>query len=80
MGWRRFVGEDLGLKMIYPNPLNPERYVVINAGVTWKGVEFVHRLGRQLPDYVVFKAESVRKGLKDYIAAGFFDRNWQLSE
>ena len=61
MGRRRFVGEDLGLKMIYPNPLNPERYVVINAGVTWKGVEFVHRLGRQLPDYVVFRAESVKK-------------------
>jgi len=80
MGRRRFAGEDLGLKMIYPNPLNPERYVVINAGVTWKGVEVVHRLGRQLPDYVVFRAESVKQGLKDYLAAGFFDGNWQLSE
>jgi hypothetical protein len=36
-GNRRFSGRDVGLRMIYPNPLNPRKYVVICAGGAPKG-------------------------------------------
>ncbi len=39
VGDRRFAGDDVGFRLIYPNPLNPRRYVVVCAGVTYKGLE-----------------------------------------
>ncbi len=39
VGHRRFAGDDVGFRLIYPNPLNPRRYVVVCAGVTYKGLE-----------------------------------------
>ena len=35
---KRFEGDDLGVKMVFPNPLNPKRYVVLFSGTTWRGV------------------------------------------
>ena len=62
--------------MIYPNPLNPARYVVINSGHTFTidriaaATEsmFFPRLG----DYAVVSVKG------DVATAGFFDENWKL--
>ena len=88
VGEERFRGEDVGVKMIYPNPLNPDRYVVINAGITWKGTEHIDKLDRfvyllqphlPLPDYVIFD-EKTFVGGGEMLAAGFFDNKWELGE
>ncbi|KPL02007.1 MAG: hypothetical protein AMK75_03325, partial [Planctomycetes bacterium SM23_65] len=54
IGANTYAGKDLGLAMIYPNPLNPERYVVVYSGVHWgRGLPKNHKLDF-LPDYIVF--------------------------
>jgi hypothetical protein len=68
--------------MIYPNPLNPTRYVLLNASTTVKGMGNIKKFYNRwvmLPDYVVFNNAFIEEGWKGYLAAGFFDKNWQLT-
>jgi hypothetical protein len=67
--------------MIFPNPLNPEKYVVLNSGFTFS--EFGSASNAQqtpkLPDYAVVDlsvpvAERLARGISE---AGFFDERWQ---
>jgi hypothetical protein len=62
--------------LVYPNPQNPSKYVVLNAGMTFEEVEF--RTEYQMPrlgDYAVVK---VREGepWPDTALAGIFDERW----
>jgi hypothetical protein len=76
VGSQKFPAADHAVVMIYPNPLNPQRYVVLNTGHTFTanritaGSEstFFPRLG----DYAVLTAAG------DVKVAGFFDEKWQL--
>lgn len=88
LGEREFRGEDVGLKMCYPNPLNPERYVVIFAGLTWKGTWGINsRFGnwfdwgifddRNWFDFGIF--DSRTQSPETWLAVGFFDQDWQLN-
>jgi len=52
--------------MIYPNPLNPNRYVVINAGLSAPG-----RSSAAYADWAVLKSGAV-------VAGGVFDGAWKL--
>ena len=70
--------------LIYPNPMNQRRYIVINSGFTFS--EFGHMSNSmqnaKLPDYAVLDmrvpiAERIPKGVAH---AGFFGENWQLTE
>jgi hypothetical protein len=70
--------------LIYPNPMNLRRYIVINSGFTFS--EFGHMSNSmqnaKLPDYAVLDmrvpiAERIPKGVSH---AGFFGENWQLTE
>ena len=46
VGQELFSGDGLGLKLVYPNPLNPDRLVVIFGGVDWRGTyDIVKRFG-----------------------------------
>ena len=62
--------------MIYPNPLNPQRYVVLNSGNTFHGPEGYTQsswfLYPRLGDYAVVDDAT---GLPDTF--GYFDKNWQ---
>ncbi|MCD4770562.1 MAG: prolyl oligopeptidase family serine peptidase [Bacteroidales bacterium] len=82
IGDREFRGEDVGVKFIYPNPLNPGKYVLINAGVTSKAIDKIHRLGDPLydplPDYIIFSRQDVSYDRHFFLEAGFFDRDWRL--
>ncbi len=67
--------------MIYPNPLNPNRYVVLNSGFTFRQYDFLNnaRQTPKLPDWAIIDvtngATSRDPGKID--AAGFFNENWQ---
>ncbi len=39
VGSRSYEYDDVGLALIYPNPLNPERYVMVFSGNTWMAQE-----------------------------------------
>lgn len=61
--------------MIYPNPLNPERYVVINSGHTFGEAEFLGTnalLFPRLGDWAVLSATD-----ESTVAAGIFDEKWR---
>ena len=67
---------------IYPNPLNQDRYVVVNSGVTFS--EFGHLSNAfqtpKLPDYAILDLDSpdAFPFMGSVVQAGFFDEHWQL--
>jgi pimeloyl-ACP methyl ester carboxylesterase len=68
--------------MIYPNPLNPKRYVVLNSGFTWQ--ENAHLSNSRhvpiLPDWAILDVDkpNTLKMSERVAAAGFFDEQWQV--
>lgn len=56
--------------MIYPNPLNPSRYVVINAGLSGGG-----GLGGGFGDWAILK---IGTGATETVEGGVFDEAWKL--
>ena len=69
--------------LIYPNPLNPKRYIVINSGFTFREFDYVNnaRQTPKLPDWAIVDVSvqvSTRTpgGIAD---AGFFDEDWKLA-
>jgi len=78
LGGRRFPAAESLPALIYPSPLSPDHYIVINSGLTaawadWAGDFPTPRYG----DFAIFK---VRQGSDDPDAAyaGLFDESWKL--
>ena len=81
VGDRRYPAENHLLAMIYPNPLNPERYVVINSGHTFHEAEFRGTnafLFPRLGDYAVLRF-GTGPGEPEVVEAGFFDEEWKVA-
>jgi dienelactone hydrolase len=69
--------------LIYPNPLNPKHYVVINSGFTFREFDYTNnaRQTPKLPDWAIVDVSvpvSARQpgGVAE---AGFFDEQWKLA-
>ena len=78
LGTQSFPAAESVPALIYPSPLNPDHYVVINSGLTaawadWAGDFPTPRYG----DFAIFK---VKQGSDDPEAAytGLFDESWKL--
>lgn len=68
--------------LIFPNPLNPTRYVVMNSGFTFRDYDYLNnaRQTPKLPDWAIIdlrQAPNARTpgGIS---AAGFFGERWEL--
>ena len=70
------------LIMIYPNPLNPKRYVVLNSGHTFREVDNLNnaRQVAKLPDFAIVDTSVPPDGYAPgkVLDAGFFGEKWQL--
>ncbi len=80
VGNRSYSAEDHLLAMIYPNPLHPQRYVVVNSGHTFHEAEFRGTnayLFPRLGDYSVLRFNEGRDD-PEVVEAGFFDEGWML--
>ncbi|MEM8667170.1 MAG: prolyl oligopeptidase family serine peptidase [Planctomycetota bacterium] len=70
--------------MCYPNPLNRDRYVVINSGMTFREFSNVSnsRQIAMLPDWAIIDVSQSGKGIfpGDVAAEGFFDEQWRLKD
>lgn len=70
--------------MIYPNPMNPRRYVVMNSGMTFReGHDRTNSLQNpKLPDWAVIDLNTQPSALQSgkVVTAGFFDERWRLIE
>jgi hypothetical protein len=66
--------------LIYPNPLNPAKYVVLNTGLTIVEREYNGDYGMpQWGDYAIVKVKDGSE-TPDLVTAGLFDENWQLEK
>ena len=67
---------------IFPNPLNPKRYVVINSGFTFHDQSNNDMQSPKLPDWAIVdttKPGNNYRYLPLYVESqGFFDEAWKL--
>jgi hypothetical protein len=73
-------GPDAVPVLIFPNPANPGKYVVINSGHTWSAKEIRAsnvQLFPRLPDWAVLK---VGGSQPEVLAADYFSESWQFKK
>ncbi len=67
--------------LIYPNPLNQRRYVVVNSGFTFREYDYLNNARQisKLPDWAVVDATVAADGRwpGKIAAAGFFGERWE---
>ncbi len=75
-------GDSTVTLLIYPNPLNPKKYVVLNSGFTFREYDYLNNARQvpKLPDYAVV---DVTNGANSrypgkIVRAGFFGEQWEL--
>jgi hypothetical protein len=82
VGSQTFASQDHGLILVYPNPLNTARYVVLNSGFTYRNYAYLNNARQvpMLPDWAVIdlKTPAGSQYPGRVAAAGFFDEQWQL--
>jgi pimeloyl-ACP methyl ester carboxylesterase len=82
LGNRRFPAASHALVMIYPNPLNPAKYVVLNSGFTFRESAYSNNSLQiaMLPDYAVVDISTPPDAQwpGKIAAAGFFGEKWDL--
>lgn len=82
LGGQVFAADRHVPVLIYPNPLNPQRYVVFNSGFTFREYHYSSnaRQTPKLPDYAIVDL-SIPPSPRDpgrIVAAGFFGERWEL--
>jgi len=81
IGNQGFPAERVVPIMIYPNPQNPNRYVVINSGFTfWRAGDVSNaQQTPKLPDFAVVELTAApdQIPIRGVVSAGFFDELWR---
>jgi pimeloyl-ACP methyl ester carboxylesterase len=75
---------DAAVRAIFPNPLNPDRYVVVTAATSAKGMFFAPLLAEDV-DFAVddgrlAEPETGRTEDKIRLACGYFDNAWKWND
>ena len=94
LGKKVYPADKHALIAIYPNPLNPQRYVVLNSGFTFREYDYLNnaRQTPKLPDWAIVDttASEDARGPDEspaaraarmpgkIVAADFFDERWLL--
>lgn len=87
VGEKKYRGQNAGAVFIYPNPLNQQRNVVVNAGNSWQAMDGIaRRIGSEF-DYIVYDERTT--GINYHqgnmtvdgspLLCGFFDKDWQVN-
>ena len=78
LGGRQASAADHAAVLIYPNPLNPNRYVVLNSSFTFRGFGSNADQTPKLPDYALVNLNTPpnNKSPGEIITAGFFNESW----
>jgi hypothetical protein len=67
--------------LIYPNPLNPRKYVVLNSGFTFRERAYLNNADQtpKLPDYAIVDTTTPpdSRWPGKIAVAGFFDESWK---
>lgn len=78
LGGQTFPAKENYPALIYPNPLNPKKYVVLNTGLTISDRGYNGDYGTpEWGDYAIVKVKA-DAAVPDLVTGGLFDENWQL--
>ncbi|HEY5315439.1 MAG TPA: hypothetical protein VIK18_23110, partial [Pirellulales bacterium] len=70
--------------LVYPNPLNPRRYVVLNSGFTYREYDYLNNARQvpKLPDWAVIDVTTPPDGRfpGKVAAADFFNEDWEFKK
>jgi hypothetical protein len=77
------LGDSLAALVVYPNPLNPKKLVLVRMGTDDANVKLSLFWGiagpsTGVPDFMVFDRSVRRYGWAGVRAAGFFNSDWAL--
>jgi hypothetical protein len=79
-----FAADQHALIAIYPNPLNPEKYVVLNSGFTFRDYAHLNNARQvpMLPDWAVVDLTTPPGNVwpGKIVAADFFDERWKMKQ
>lgn len=82
VGKKHYPAEQHGVVMVYPNPLNPKRYVVLNSSFTFRDYDYLNnaRQVSRLPDWgiVDLRTPPGTQYPGKIVDADFFDEAWHL--
>ncbi|WP_218920028.1 alpha/beta hydrolase-fold protein [Chondromyces crocatus] len=79
---KRHAGPHVGVSLIWPHPRDAAEYLVLHAGVTFRGTAYSRFLPRLAPDFVVYDARiTAQKGdllmdRRPALDGGFFGEAW----
>jgi hypothetical protein len=86
LGQAEFTGRELGSMFVYPNPLNPEHYVVVILAADAAGIWRALSLPKLLPDFIIYDDGIANSAGQQVLArgyarsAGFFTNQWRAPE
>jgi pimeloyl-ACP methyl ester carboxylesterase len=84
VGDKKYSGDHHVPVMIYPNPLNPKRYVVLNSGFTFREYDYLNNARQvpKLPDYAIvdISVPVSSRAPGGIVDAGFFGEKWELTD
>jgi hypothetical protein len=70
--------------LIYPNPLNPKKYVVLNSGFTFREYDYLNNARQipRLPDWAILDITQPRTSQQPagIVDAGFFNEQWEIPQ
>ncbi|QDV43180.1 alpha/beta hydrolase fold protein [Stieleria neptunia] len=81
LGSKSYSRKAHAVAMVYPNPLNSDRYIVLNSGFTFREYDYLNnaRQTPKLPDWAILDIEAgaTMRDPGKVQAAGFFDERWK---
>ncbi|TNF32849.1 MAG: hypothetical protein EP329_09160, partial [Deltaproteobacteria bacterium] len=79
----RYEGDDVGISTAWPSPFDPDRTLVLHAGVGREGTLAARYLPELAPDYLIYDGRLRRTwgdyllGDREVLAGGFYDGTWR---
>jgi pimeloyl-ACP methyl ester carboxylesterase len=84
VGERKIPTKGNGIYCLYPNPVEPKRYLAIVDGVPYGPKLQMNHKFDFLPDFLIFRKDTKEDNTwfptNEVLVAGYFDGNWQLSK
>jgi hypothetical protein len=79
LGGQTYPATDNYPALIFPNPMNPAKYVVLNTGLTIEDRGYNGDYGTPLwGDYAIVKVKP-GQAVPELVTGGLFDEHWKLA-
>lgn len=80
VGGQTYTGDNVGMVLLTPHPLNPEGLLLWWSGQQYGAGLTVNHQFDLLPDVLVYNDQQDTDGTNQFLVGGFFDQDWRLDE